>query len=65
MSRVDIVIATPGRLVDHIEKTEGFSLANLEFLIIDEADRTTEWLKYIPEPHRSAQTLSIKNIKSW
>ncbi|KAM9476005.1 ATP-dependent RNA helicase DDX51 isoform 2-T2 [Clarias gariepinus] len=48
----DIVIATPGRLVDHINKTEGFSLEHLRFLIIDEADRMIDsmqqaWLNQV------------------
>ena len=29
----------PGRLVAHIRETAGFSLASLEFLVVDEADR--------------------------
>lgn len=36
---VDILICTPGRLVDHIRHTKGFSLHSIEWLIIDEADR--------------------------
>jgi len=35
----DIVIATPGRLIDHIKNTPTFSLESIEVLILDEADR--------------------------
>ncbi|KAM6339719.1 ATP-dependent RNA helicase DDX51 isoform 1-T1 [Alca torda] len=38
-SLADIIVATPGRLTDHINQTPGFSLTQLRFLIIDEADR--------------------------
>ncbi|XP_048242888.1 probable ATP-dependent RNA helicase DDX47 isoform X1 [Haliotis rufescens] len=34
-----VIIATPGRLVDHLENTKGFNLRNLKFLVMDEADR--------------------------
>ncbi|CBY18137.1 unnamed protein product [Oikopleura dioica] len=34
-----VIVATPGRLVDHLEKTRGFNLKALKFLIMDEADR--------------------------
>lgn len=35
----DIVIATPGRLIDHLKNTPSFSLDSIEVLILDEADR--------------------------
>lgn len=31
--------ATPGRLIDHLENTKGFSLRAVKFLVMDEADR--------------------------
>ncbi|XP_033330408.2 putative ATP-dependent RNA helicase DDX47 [Megalopta genalis] len=34
-----VLIATPGRLVDHLENTKGFNLRSLKFLVMDEADR--------------------------
>ena len=34
-----IIVATPGRLHDHLENTKGFSLRNIKFLVMDEADR--------------------------
>jgi ATP-dependent RNA helicase DDX47/RRP3 len=31
-----VVVGTPGRLVDHIENTKGFSLRTVKFLVMDE-----------------------------
>eukprot|EP01040_Poterioochromonas_malhamensis_P003775 gene3775-4033_t len=39
LSCTDILISTPGRLLDHIQFTKGFTLEHLRFLILDEADR--------------------------
>ncbi|XP_068755016.1 uncharacterized protein [Montipora capricornis] len=36
---VNLLIATPGRLLDHLQNTQGFIFKNLQCLIIDEADR--------------------------
>lgn len=35
----EMLAATPGRLIDHMENTKGFSLRALKFLVMDEADR--------------------------
>ncbi|KAI9197522.1 P-loop containing nucleoside triphosphate hydrolase protein [Polychytrium aggregatum] len=40
--RPDVVIATPGRLIDHIRNSQSFNLDSIEILIIDEADRILE-----------------------
>uniref|UniRef100_A0A672NNT8 RNA helicase n=1 Tax=Sinocyclocheilus grahami TaxID=75366 RepID=A0A672NNT8_SINGR len=35
----DVLIATPGRLIDHLHNTPSFELSQIEILILDEADR--------------------------
>lgn len=61
ISSIDILICTPGRLVDHMRNSKDFTLENIEMLVIDEADRLLdqsfqEWveivipaLDYIPD----------------
>ncbi|ALC39425.1 CG9253 [Drosophila busckii] len=34
-----VIIATPGRLVDHLENLKGFNLKAIKYLVMDEADR--------------------------
>ncbi|XP_053990203.1 ATP-dependent RNA helicase DDX51 [Hylaeus volcanicus] len=63
ISMVDIIVATPGRLVDHILKTPGFSLDDLRFLVIDEADRAADWLKHLPKQHRYPPQLTLFNMR--
>lgn len=57
-----IIIATPGRLVDHLTNTKGFNLKALKFLVMDEADRILNMdfevevdkiLKVIPRERRT------------
>ncbi|KAI5788961.1 P-loop containing nucleoside triphosphate hydrolase protein [Peziza echinospora] len=48
----DMLICTPGRLVEHLTTTPGFSLRDLEYLVVDEADRLLaqsfqEWLDVV------------------
>lgn len=34
-----VIIASPGRILHHLENTKGFSLSNLKYLVMDEADK--------------------------
>ncbi|PPQ69692.1 hypothetical protein CVT26_001651 [Gymnopilus dilepis] len=62
-SKVDILICTPGRLIDHIVGTPNFSLQHLRFLVIDEADRLLaqsfqDWLAQVLAATRSQPSIS-------
>ncbi|KAL8141770.1 hypothetical protein V2J09_014802 [Rumex salicifolius] len=39
---ISILVATPGRLLDHLKNTQSFSYVNMRWLIFDEADRILE-----------------------
>jgi ATP-dependent RNA helicase DDX18/HAS1 len=39
---VNLLIATPGRLLDHLQNTPGFVFKNVKAFVIDEADRILE-----------------------
>ncbi|ORY13354.1 P-loop containing nucleoside triphosphate hydrolase protein [Clohesyomyces aquaticus] len=41
-TRPDVVIATPGRFIDHMRNTAAFQVESLEILVLDEADRMLE-----------------------
>ena len=60
--RPHIVVGTPGRVVDHLTNTKGFSLKPLRHLVLDEADRLLNMdfeqeidqiLKVIPRDRRT------------
>ena len=40
--RPDIIIATPGRLIDHVRNSSSFGVDDVEILVMDEADRMLE-----------------------
>ncbi|KZV95982.1 DEAD-domain-containing protein [Exidia glandulosa HHB12029] len=39
LARMNILVATPGRLLQHMDQTVGFEADNLQILVLDEADR--------------------------
>ncbi|KAJ2243253.1 ATP-dependent RNA helicase, partial [Coemansia sp. RSA 455] len=64
---VNLVIATPGRLLDHLQNTKGFIFKNLKTLVIDEADRILEngfedemkaIIKILPQEERQTMLFS-------
>jgi ATP-dependent RNA helicase DDX10/DBP4 len=36
---LNILVATPGRLLKHMDETAGFDASGLQILVLDEADR--------------------------
>ena len=55
---VDIVVATPGRLLDHLERGT-INLSRIEFLVLDEADRMLD-LGFIDDILQVAKSLPAK-----
>lgn len=39
LRKMNILVATPGRLLQHLDQTVGFDCSNLKLLVLDEADR--------------------------
>lgn len=71
-SLVDILVTTPGRLVEHLENTKGFDLSYLRYLVMDEADRMIDniqnnWLYHLDkhvnlEGQKSITQLSLRDL---
>lgn len=73
--RPHVIVATPGRLMDHLENTKGFSLKSLKYLVMDEADRLLDMdfgpiidkiLKEIPKERKTylfSATMTTKVAK--
>jgi ATP-dependent RNA helicase DDX51/DBP6 len=59
-SKVDVLVSTPGRLLFHLENTAGFTLAHLQYLVLDEADRllgnaSHYWIKTLMTDQAAAE----------
>ncbi|KAH7324655.1 P-loop containing nucleoside triphosphate hydrolase protein [Stachybotrys elegans] len=39
LARMNILVCTPGRMLQHLDQTAGFNADNLQILVLDEADR--------------------------
>ncbi|KAI1454131.1 P-loop containing nucleoside triphosphate hydrolase protein [Annulohypoxylon moriforme] len=66
-SKVDILICTPGRLVEHIKGTPGFSLDFVRWLVVDEADKLLgqnfqQWLDVVM-PRLQSDNMHSRNHK--
>eukprot|EP01039_Chlorochromonas_danica_P003908 gene3908-4271_t len=70
--RMNILISTPGRLLQHLEQTVGFDASHLLVLVLDEADRILDMgfrqqldsiLNYLPS-HRQTMLFSATQTKS-
>jgi ATP-dependent RNA helicase RhlE len=59
LKRAEIVVACPGRLLDHIRR-HSIDLSQLEVLVIDEADRMFD-MGFIPDIRRILQHIPMKH----
>lgn len=76
INRMNILVATPGRLLQHMDQTSGFAWDNLQVLVLDEADRILDMgfsktvdavLKSLPRDRQTllfsaTQTSSVKDL---
>jgi ATP-dependent RNA helicase DDX18/HAS1 len=69
---VNLLVSTPGRLLDHLMNTKGFVYRNLCALVIDEADRILEQgfeddlrsiIKLLPKEERQTMLFSATQTK--
>ncbi|KAL8765631.1 MAG: hypothetical protein Q9209_007363 [Squamulea sp. 1 TL-2023] len=57
---LNILVATPGRLVDHLDNTEVLNVSNVRWLVLDEGDRLVE-LGFEEDVRRIVQELEKKS----
>ncbi|KAI5208778.1 hypothetical protein AUEXF2481DRAFT_6434 [Aureobasidium subglaciale EXF-2481] len=74
-SAADLLICTPGRLVEHLTATAGFTLDHVEWLVVDEADRLLdqsfqEWVAKVttaldvqkPQSDPTPETAAVRSL---
>ncbi|KAL9127745.1 MAG: hypothetical protein Q9217_003428 [Psora testacea] len=59
---MNILVATPGRLADHLENTEALDLGNVRWVVLDEGDRLVE-LGFEDEIKKIMEALNRKTGK--
>ncbi|KAI1615069.1 ATP dependent RNA helicase [Exophiala viscosa] len=60
---LNILVATPGRLVDHLENTKSLDVSNVRWLVLDEGDRLVD-LGFEEDITKIVKTLDQKQRKS-
>nr|CCA21361.1 DEAD/DEAH box RNA helicase putative [Albugo laibachii Nc14] len=60
---ISILIATPGRLLDHLTNTQAFQYAKLQFLVLDEADRLLD-LGFGPQIGQILEKIRTKSAQT-
>ena len=72
VGRTNIIIATPGRLLQHLEQTHAFDPSQLQVLVLDEADRILDMgfrsqmeriLDYLPSNDRQTMLFSATQTR--
>ena len=68
-SSVDVLICTPGRLVEHIQSTPGFTLDFVRWLVVDEADKLLgqsyqQWLTVVMDRLSLSPSVSVSSVGS-
>lgn len=66
-SHINILVATPGRLVEHISSSLGFTLQFLRFFVVDEADRllAESYFGWLNKVYNSVYSLSTTNREDY
>ncbi|KAK4963078.1 ATP-dependent RNA helicase dbp4 [Elasticomyces elasticus] len=71
LARMNIVVCTPGRILQHLSQTAAFNVENLQMLVLDEADRILDMgfsrdldaiIEYLP-PDRQTLLFSATQTK--